>query len=416
MLKRATFGPQNMKVLLLNTYTHGGAAVACRRLENALQEEGVSVKLLHAGETGNRWPFYAERLSFLPFERDKSVRFSFSPANFGKNLSRHPWVQEADVLHLHWINQGFLSVEGIQTLISLGKPIVWTLHDMWAFTGGCHYSGTCTHFQQACGNCPYLGKPSPRDLSHRVWARKTKAYSPTLRIITCSEWLANVAKSSSLLKEMAIDNIPNPIDVSVFRPMTSDQKRIFWQSKNLNPETSKLLFVAMNVGEVRKGFQYLLEALQILKAQHPDFQLDIIVMGKAQEEALAALPYPVHALGMIREQQELAQIYGASDVFVIPSLEDNLPNTVMESLACGTPVAGFNTGGIPEMVGHREQGYIARQGDSKALAEGIFWILLEADQAALRKNAREKVETQYANPVVAKRYLDVYEKMLGART
>jgi len=287
---------------------------------------------------------------------------------------------------------------------------------MWAFTGGCYYSGTCTHFQQACGNCPYLGKPSPRDLSHRVWARKTKAYSPTLRIITCSEWLANVAKSSSLLKEMAIDNIPNPIDVSVFRPMTSDQKRIFWQSKNLNPETSKLLFVAMNVGEVRKGFQYLLEALQILKAQHPDFQLDIIVMGKAQEEALAALPYSVHALGMIREQQELAQIYGASDVFVIPSLEDNLPNTVMESLACGTPVAGFNTGGIPEMVGHREQGYIARQGDSKALAEGIFWILLEADQAALRKNAREKVETQYANPVVAKRYLDVYEKMLGART
>ncbi|HOY06076.1 MAG TPA: glycosyltransferase family 4 protein [Saprospiraceae bacterium] len=401
-----------MKVLLLNTYTHGGAAVACRRLENALQEDGVSVKLLHAGETGNRWPFYAERLSFLPYERDKSVRFSFSPANFGKNLSRHPWVQEADVLHLHWINQGFLSVEGIRELIDLGKPIVWTLHDMWAFTGGCHYSGDCTHFQQSCGNCPYLGKPSPTDLSHRVWVRKQKAYSPTLRIVTCSEWLANVARSSSLLKDMQISSIPNPIDTTVFQPVTNEEKRNFWLSKNLNPDIPKLLFVAMNVGEERKGFRFLQEALQKLRAQHADLQLDIVVMGKVQEEALATLPYPVHALGMIRDQQELARIYGASDLFVIPSLEDNLPNTVMESLACGTPVAGFATGGIPEMVGHRQQGFIAPQADSKTLAEGIYWILRQADLPLLRRQSREKVEVQYANTIVAKRYLQVYEDML----
>ena len=405
-----------MKVLLLNTYTHGGAAVACRRLENALREEGVFVKLLHAGETGNRWPFYAERLSFLPFERDKSVRFSFSPANFGKNISKHPWVQEADVLHMHWVNQGFLSVEGIRDLIALGKPIVWTLHDMWAFTGGCHYSGTCNHFLQSCGNCPYLGKPSPADLSHRVWARKQKVYSPTLRIVTCSEWLANVARSSSLLKEMQISSIPNPIDTSVFQPVTNEQKRNFWLRKNLNPEIPKLLFVAMNVGEERKGFRFLQEALQKLKAQHADLQLDIVVMGKAQEETLATLPYPVHALGMIRDQQELAQIYGASDVFVIPSLEDNLPNTVMESLACGTPVAGFDTGGIPEMVGHQQQGFIAQQGDSETLANGIFWILRQADISLLRRQSREKVASLYANEIVAKRYVRVYEEMLATNT
>ena len=179
-----------MKVLLLNTYLHGGAATACLRLEKALHSEGVSVRVMDAEMAGNRWPFYAERLSFLPFERDKSVRFSFSPANFGKNITKHPWVQEADVLHLHWVNQGFLSVEGIRELSSLGKPVVWTLHDMWTFTGGCHYSGSCTHFQSACGHCPYLAKPSAGDLSHRIWARKKASYSPTLRFVTCSELLA----------------------------------------------------------------------------------------------------------------------------------------------------------------------------------------------------------------------------------
>ncbi|MBL7781101.1 MAG: glycosyltransferase family 4 protein [Saprospiraceae bacterium] len=404
-----------MKVLLLNTYLHGGAATACLRLENALRSEGVSVRVMDAEMAGNRWPFYAERLSFLPFERDKSVRFSFSPANFGKNITKHPWVQEADILHLHWVNQGFLSVEGIRELSMLGKPVVWTLHDMWTFTGGCHYSGTCTHFQGACGNCPYLTRPSAGDLSHRIWARKKEAYSPTLRIVTCSEWLAETAKKSSLLKDMQVSSIPNPIDTQLYQPFYNDERRNFWRSKNLNPDIPKLLFVAMNVDEERKGFRYFQESLQILKAQYPDFQLDIVVMGKAQQETLSTLPYPVHALGLIREQAELTRIYGAADVFVIPSLEDNLPNTVMEALACGTPVAGFATGGIPEMAAHLEQGYIAPQRDSQALADGIYWILQRADMSVLRRQAREKVEALYANAVVAAKYKAVYEDVLNRR-
>ena len=266
-----------MKVLLLNTYLHGGAATACLRLEKALHSEGVSVRVMDAEMAGNRWPFYAERLSFLPFERDKSVRFSFSPANFGKNITKHPWVQEADVLHLHWVNQGFLSVEGIRELSSLGKPVVWTLHDMWTFTGGCHYSGSCTHFQSACGHCPYLAKPSAGDLSHRIWARKKASYSPTLRFVTCSEWLAETAKTSSLLKDMQVSSIPNPIDTQLYLPLDHDERRNFWRSKNLNPDTPKLLFVAMNVDEERKGFRYFQESLQILKGNvNPDSREDLI--------------------------------------------------------------------------------------------------------------------------------------------
>ncbi len=402
-----------MKVVILNTYLQGGAGIAAGRLQDALLQAGVQAQLLSAASAGNRWPFYAERLSFIPFERDKSVRFSFSLANFGKNILQHPLVQEADVLHLHWINQGFLSLEGIQQLSKLGKPIVWTLHDMWAFTGGCHYSRGCDHFQQSCGNCPYLRKPSPLDLSQRIWARKQRLYPSDIQFVTCSEWLADVARSSSLLKNYPVRSVPNPINTTVFNTVSEEQRRNFWLSKQINPDKSILLFAAMNVSEERKGFRFLQEAMHLFKSQHPDFQLEIVVIGKVQPEMLAALPYPVHALGMIRDQQELAQIYGASDVFVIPSLEDNLPNTVMESLACGTPVAGFQTGGIPEMVGHLEQGFIAPQGDSQKLAEGIYWVLNRADTSVLRKQAREKVESHYANALVAKQYIDIYQNVLN---
>lgn len=401
-----------MKVLLLNTYAHGGAAVACLRLKGALEQSGVDAQMLSADQAGNRWPFYAERLSFLPFERDKSVRFSFSLANFGKNLLDHPMVQEADVLHLHWINQGFLSLQGIQQLSLLGKPIVWTLHDMWAFTGGCHYSRGCDHFQQSCGLCPYLKNPSSGDLSHRLWARKQRLFPKNIQFITCSAWLASVARSSSLLKNYPVKSIPNPIDVTIFKPLTETEKGNFRLSKGISPQTNILLFAAMNVGEERKGFRFLQEALHVLKMQHPDFQLEIVIIGKVQPEVLSALPYPVHALGMIQDQQELIQVYGSADVFVIPSLEDNLPNTVMESLACGTPVAGFETGGIPEMVGHLEQGFIAPQGDSRKLAEGIYWVLNKADAPVLRQQAREKATSHYANTLIAKQYIDVYENML----
>jgi glycosyltransferase involved in cell wall biosynthesis len=214
------------------------------------------------------------------------------------------------------------------------------------------------------------------------------------------------------LKNYPITNIPNPIDVTLFQPLSETERKNFRLSKGINPQSRLLLFAAMNVSEERKGFRFLQEALDFLKSQHPDFQVEIMVIGKAQPEVLSALPYPVHALGMIQDQRELIRIYGSADVFVIPSLEDNLPNTVMESLACGTPVAGFKTGGIPEMVGHLEQGFIAPQGDSRKLAEGIYWVLSKANLSVLSKQAREKATSDYANALIAKQYTDIYQNML----
>jgi glycosyltransferase involved in cell wall biosynthesis len=400
-----------MNVLLLNTYPHGGAGVACRRLQTALRESNVTANLLTSNDVGSRWPFYAERISFVPLERDKSVRFSFSLANFGKDLSRHPLVREADVLHLHWVNQGFLSLKNMAQLAETGKPIVWTLHDMWAFTGGCHYSQGCENFKNECGNCLFLKNPSPDDLSHRVWLRKKKFFPKNIQFVTCSEWLAGVARSSGLLKNYPVTAIPNPIDTTVFKPLSAAERQKFLSEKGISPNARVLLFAAMKVSEERKGFRFLLEALQILKTQRPDFQLEILVLGKAEPEALSALPYPVHALGLVQDQSELVRAYGAADVFAIPSLEDNLPNTVMESLACGTPVAGFRTGGVPEMVGHLKEGFIAPQGDSRGLAEGIFEVLdgiISLEK--YREAARRKVEQEYSNRVVAERYLAVYSQ------
>lgn len=404
-----------MKVLILNTYTKGGAGIAAGRLQKSLTAAGVQVDILTAADTGNRWSFYAERLSFVPFERDKSVRFSFSLANFGKNITQHPLVQAADVLHLHWINQGFLSLNGIHALAKLGKPIVWTLHDMWTFTGGCHYSRGCDHFKNSCGNCPYLRFPANKDLSYRVLNRKKRLFPADIQYVTCSAWLRDTAHTSALLREAAVQAIPNPIDTTVFKPSDTTAREKFKSELGMQPGAFALLFAAMKISEERKGFQYLAEALDMIKAAHPDCAIEIVVMGKSEIEPLMSLPYPVHLLGMIQNPEDLSLVYGACDVFVIPSLEDNLPNTVMESLACGTPVVGFDTGGIPEMVGHESEGIIVPQKDSKGLAEGIVRVLNSGAQAteAYRKAARAKVMTHYTEAIVARKYLDLYENMLG---
>jgi glycosyltransferase involved in cell wall biosynthesis len=230
--------------------------------------------------------------------------------------------------------------------------------------------------------------------------------------VTCSQWLGDVARSSGLLKNYSVTAIPNPIDTDVFKPLPAAERAAFRAAKGIAPGAYLLLFVAMKVSEERKGFRFLQEALDLLKKQQPGLPLELLVLGKAEPEALAALPYPVHALGLVQDQATLAQAYGAADAFVIPSLEDNLPNTVMESLACGTPVAGFATGGIPEMVGHGQEGYIAPQGDSRELAAGIVEIL--QGKTALeqyRGAARQKVMANYANAVVAGRYMEVYKTM-----
>jgi glycosyltransferase involved in cell wall biosynthesis len=225
--------------------------------------------------------------------------------------------------------------------------------------------------------------------------------------------LRDEALSSHLLKDAAVQAIPIPVDTRTFKPATPADRDAFRQKLGIAPEAQILLFVAIKVAETRKGFAYLKEALQYLRERNPDMPVEVVVLGRSDAEAMTALPYPVHALGMVTDPVALAQTYGCADVFVIPSLEDNLPNTVLESLACGTPVAGFETGGIPEMVGHQQEGFIAPKGDSDTLATGIRWVL--DHKMELRGAARSKAERAYSNKVVAEQYVELF-KNVGRQT
>jgi len=226
-----------MKITLINTSDAGGGApVACVRLLNALALQGVDAQLLvqykqtdNERVTGVAKDFFSrlkakitflyERIPFILFhEKDKSVRFAFSTAKAGTSIVNEPLVRDADVLHIHWVNSGFLSTDNLKELIALGKPIVWTLHDMWDFTGGCHYSDTCDNFLRECGNCYLLRDAGPNDISHSGWLRKAAMYAGAKNVsfVTCSQWLAGVAKQSALLKNFKVQAIPNPIDTDIF--------------------------------------------------------------------------------------------------------------------------------------------------------------------------------------------------------
>ena len=430
-----------MKILLLNTddFT-GGAAIACRRLLKALRTTtDVDVQMLvqesKSGQEGviqlnNSWfakkkaflRFVAERLYFFFFEKSKEVRFLFNPAKFGIDITKNQIIKNSDIIHLHWINFGFLSIDSLQKLFKTQKPIVWTLHDMWAFTGGCHHSGTCENYQKSCGNCEkFLKNPANNDLSNQIWQEKVKAFEgANLTVITCSQWLGNRAKQSSLFKNIRVESIPNPIDVDVFHPIDKAKAR---QKFGLLADKKYILFAAMRVDAVGKGFAYFAEAMVMLDTRlsnledstpninHRTSNIEIIVFGQAEASDFESLPFKVNILGRLSDLSTIAQAYSAASVFVIPSLEENLPNTIMESMACGTPAVGFDVGGIPEMIEHKNNGYLAQYKSAEDLAKGIHWTLFESDYQSLTHNSRQKVLDNYSEKVVAKKYKSVYESL-----
>lgn len=420
-----------MKVTLINTSdAGGGASVACTRLLVALKLQGVDARLLVQHKKTNnsavtgivkdaasklkaRFSFFAERIPFMLFhEKDRSVRFAFSPANAGTSIADNALIKDADILHLHWTNSGFLSVNDLTELINTGKPVVWTLHDMWAFTGGCHYSGTCTRFEQECGNCPFLRDAGEGDLSRKGWLRKAAMYAHAKNItfVACSNWLAGVADKSSLIKKLPVQAIPNPIDVDRFSPLNKVTERM---KRGIKAGAKVILFGAANINDKRKGISYLVEALHLLKNQNNTTDIEIVIFGKNKHFDIMQLPFRVHQLNIITNENELAGIYNLADVFVTTSLEDNLPNMIMEAMACGIPVVAFNTGGIPQMIDHQKNGYLAELGSAQDIADGIAKILHVADAVELAGNARQKVLGNYTNSKVAKQYIDLYRSVLS---
>lgn len=418
-----------MKVVHINkTDAGGGAAVAALRIHRSLIRAGIDSHILvqeqkrnEANEhvaghgtmykVGNFIRFVHERLSILPSEREASMRFNFSIANTGQSVASLPVVKEADIIHLHWINQGFLSLDNLEELFELGKPIVWTLHDMWPFTGGCHYAGTCCEFNEHCGYCPFLNDNKKNDFSYKSYLRKKDIYSKgNLSIVTCSKWLGTMARSSSMLRGVPVTTIPNPIDTNFYRPMDRMQCR---EELGLPKEKKLILFGAANILDFRKGFRYLEEALTIIQESFPAIseRIELVVFGKLDKRWQNKFTFKIHPMNFISDPEVLVKLYNAADTFILPSLQDNLPNTVVESLCCGTPVVGFSIGGIPEMIIHNQTGFLAEVKNSLSLANGIYNMLFFSQQQ--REAVRQSAINLFAENTVAEQYISVYNKLMS---
>lgn len=422
---------KRIKVLHGNTSDiQGGAARAAFRLNRALNKLKVDSKMLVQSKAGDDKnvksvaetkiqkglakirPYYEVLLLELYKNRQKGP---FSVARTGVDICKNEYVKEADLINLHWINAGFLSLKSIRKLNQLHKPIVWTLHDMWPFTGGCHYSGGCAKYKEKCGKCPILNSSKDRDLTRRIWEKKNKYYKNlNLTIVTCSTWLAQCAKDSSLFNDLRIEVIPNSVDINVFKPI---KKKIARGILNLHQNKYLLLFGAMSAtSDKRKGFDYLNKALNKIKATYPELEdkIELIIFGASYSEDIEILPFKTHFLGRLTDEHGLALCYSSADVFITPSLEDNLPNTIMESLSCGTPVVGFKTGGIPDMIKHKQNGYLAEYKSVDDLAQGICWMLEDKSRLIdLEQNARQKVLDNYTYDIVGNKYLELYKELLN---
>ena len=411
-----------MRVLIVNTSERtGGAAVAANRLMKALNNNGVKAKMLVRDKESDtltivglpkspmlHWHFLWERfVIFCRLHFSRKHLFEIDLANTGSDITKLREFQEADVIHLHWINQGMLSLNGIRKILRSGKPVVWTMHDIWPATGICHLTLGCHYFVSRCANCKYLpGGGSSNDLASRVWQKKQQMQADeNIYYVACSRWLESEAKSSALLKGQKITSIPNPIDTHIYKKGNKEEAR---QRLGLPLDKKLILFASQRVTNENKGMSYLIEACR----QLGDL-CEVVILGGHAEEVVAQLPMKAHPLGYVNDEQRIVDVYNAADVFVLPSLSENLPNTIMEAMACGVPCVAFKVGGIPEEIDHLKNGYVAAYRDANDLAKGIEWILQKADYEALSQQAVHKVMQCYSQQSVAVKYLDVYQQAMA---
>lgn len=412
-----------MRVLIVNTSERtGGAAVAANRLMHALINHGVKAKMLVRDKDTDsltvaplpqspalRRNFLWERLTvYCRLYFSKKNLFEVDIANAGTDITKLREFQEADIIHLHWINQGMLSLGGIRKILRSGKPVVWTMHDIWPATAICHVTLGCRNFTTQCRNCRLLpGGGGANDLAATIWQKKLAMLEgENVYYVACSRWLESEAKKSALLKGQKITSIPNPIDTHIYK---RGDKQAARQRLGLPAEKKLILFASQRVTNENKGMGYLIEACRQLQLE----QTGMIILGGHAEEVVDQLPLQAYPLGYVNDEQRIVDVYNAADVFVLPSLSENLPNTIMEAMACGVPCVGFKVGGIPEEIDHRRNGYVAEYRSADDLARGIRWILQEADYEALSQNAVRKVVQNYSQQSVALKYLDVYHQAMA---
>lgn len=433
-----------MKILHISTKDKGGAANSCIRLHQGLVDIGVDSNVLLLNRTNFAIPdsfaYQAPRLPKLPAPdlstrtRNKVRRIfkelhllqptlqtrpisqavnharhllnrpggldSFSGAKTDYDITTQKIYREADLINLHW-TAGFLDYEKFFSQNT--KPLVWILHDMNPFTGGCHYAGSCTKFQQDCAICPQLAGTINPSYSHEIYSTKhSNLAGKSITVVTPSGWLKDCSERSSLFQNYPHFQIPYGLSASVFQPRDKFFSR---QLLGLPVDKMIILFVADNVHNQRKGYHYLANALEKLTLNADVILCAVGVNNQAGNSA------HVHVLGPVQDERLMSAVYSAADVFVIPSVEDNLPNTILEALMCGTPVIGFPIGGVPDAVENGVNGYICDSVSAEHLADTIQKFLRQPDVLD-RRLIRESAVEKFDQRVQAESYLNLYKTIL----
>lgn len=414
------------KVLIVSTSdVSGGASVAAVRLAEALNNNGVEARMLvrerltdkpfvvqMPGRWQQKWNFLWERLRiFFSNLFSRKNLFTVSIANTGQNITSTQAFRDADIIHLHWINQGMLSLDNIQSILKSGKPVVWTMHDMWQLTAICHYAHECRRFTESCGRCPFLRFPHEGDLSGKVFKKKESMLRDArIQFVAVSKWLQGEAQASTLLKGRDICVVPNVLSLERFRlfPRDDSRRRLGIKARYV------VMFGAGRIDNPIKGFGYLCNALRhIIDTQKmAKDDLCLLLFGGIKDRAvLQQIPVPYIYNGYVEGDDTLSMMYSAANCVVSSSLYETFGQTLIEALACGCLPVTFDNSGQTDIVRHKENGYLARWKDSESLAEGIVWAATGNDID--RERLRSEVLDTYSERVVASQYIDIYEKVKG---
>jgi glycosyltransferase involved in cell wall biosynthesis len=417
-----------MKILILSTYERtGGAAVAANRLMHALNKSGHEAKMLvrdkqtddeNVVSVNTSW--WKRKINFVRFAYERWViflhnrfsrknLFAVSIANTGTDISKHPLVKEADIIHLHWINQGFLSLNNIRKLIESGKPVVWTMHDMWPITGICHHAWRCEAYVDSCGSCSFLQSKRRKDLSFHILKKKLFLSQSDIQIVAVSSWLKNLARKSVITKNLTISVIPNVINMSVFSPLNKQSMR---NKYSFSQEKKIIIMGAAKINDTIKGLDILLHALSFFKGKKENLLL--VLFGAVKDDTLFLSNMPVEYvyMGLLVDISVIAELYVTADVTVVPSHYETFGQTLIESMACGCPVVSFDNSGQTDIVDHKRNGYLAKYKDAEDLANGIGWVLENTEKLNLSEACIKKVKENYTESVVAEKYITLYTKII----
>ena len=414
-----------MRILQLSSFdTRFGASIAARRLHEALLSGGEECDFL-VNEKQGAFPRTTEaysglgkimakarrRLDYLPlkFYGHRSTSY-FSPNWVSSGLPRRIAAFRPDVVHMHWCQPNFVPTV---TLPRIGHPLVWTFHDMWAFTGGCHYSDGCARYLGECGACPILKSSRESDLSRWLWKQKRDVYRrlrKSLQIVCPSNWMAGLARNAPLLEGIPVHVVPNPISTRVFTPTDKIAAR---RLLGLPEEGHLLLMGTGSSYEPRKGFDLLDAALKQYAGEANTPALGLVMLGhKVDALSSKSGKLQIHHLDFVSEEERLAALYNAIDLVALPSREENLSNMLAEALCCGTPCLAFGIGGNGDLISHQGNGYLAKPLDTADMASGVSWILNNLGDDK-RESISRAAQAKLSYEALVPTFLEIYRAGLA---